>query len=448
VLQPKQLRISAAARECDRPGGPTEVGFGGARGGGKSHWELAQIGVDDCQRAAGIQALLLRKVGKSLTEAFEDLRRRVLMGTKHRYRSSDGTVTFDNGSVMRIGHFQRESDVDVYLGLQYDVIGVEEGTTLTASKMKFIRSCNRTSRTDFRPRIYTTTNPGGVGHQWYKATYVDPRKRAPWARFVPSTIDDNAFVNAEYRDILERFTGWQLRAYRYGDWDIAAGQYFTTWLEEAHVRPSTIADPNWTYWLAMDYGFIHPTVWGLLGRDNEGNRWLIDEYGASRQHPRVHAECVKEMLARHGLTVEHMQMIVGSPDAFARRAQSRDDPPRSIADDYADEGIFITRANNDRILGAGQILKLLGDPGNPERPTLPRFFVMDRCANTIEQIPAMQHDPKRPEDVLKVDIDEDGVGGDDFYDMARYGVMAVAGEPASGAGLSSGSSRRAGYEPS
>jgi hypothetical protein len=32
----------------------------------------------------------------------------------------------------------------------------------------------------------------------------------------------------------------------------------------------------------------------------------------------------------------------------------------------------------------------------------------------------MQHDPSRPEDVLKVDADEDGVGGDDAADALRY----------------------------
>jgi hypothetical protein len=34
--------------------------------------------------------------------------------------------------------------------------------------------------------------------------------------------------------------------------------------------------------------------------------------------------------------------------------------------------------------------------------------------------PALQHDPNRPEDVLKVDADEDGVGGDDAADALRY----------------------------
>src|SRR4051812_33708618 len=35
VLQPKQLLASALARQCDLPGGPVELAYGGARGGGK-----------------------------------------------------------------------------------------------------------------------------------------------------------------------------------------------------------------------------------------------------------------------------------------------------------------------------------------------------------------------------------------------------------------------------
>jgi hypothetical protein len=41
-------------------------------------------------------------------------------------------------------------------------------------------------------------------------------------------------------------------------------------------------------------------------------------------------------------------------------------------------------------------------------------------------MPYMEHDPHHPEDVLKVDMDEQGRGGDDAYDCARYGVMEDA----------------------
>ena len=94
VLQPRQLAASAAARLCDRPDGPTAVGYGGARGGGKSHWLLAQMGADDCQRVPGLKCLLLRKVGKANMEHFEDLRRRLFGGLKHEFSAYRGVLTF------------------------------------------------------------------------------------------------------------------------------------------------------------------------------------------------------------------------------------------------------------------------------------------------------------------------------------------------------------------
>jgi hypothetical protein len=51
------------------------------------------------------------------------------------------------------------------------------------------------------------------------------------------------------------------------------------------------------------------------------------------------------------------------------------------------------------------------------RPTL---FLHRRCARLAETLPSLQHDPSRPEDVLKVDADEDGIGGDDAADALRY----------------------------
>jgi hypothetical protein len=38
----------------------------------------------------------------------------------------------------------------------------------------------------------------------------------------------------------------------------------------------------------------------------------------------------------------------------------------------------------------------------------------------VETLPALQHDPNRSKEVLKVDADEDGVGGDDAGDTFRY----------------------------
>ncbi len=81
------------------------------------------------------------------------------------------------------------------------------------------------------------------------------------------------------------------------------------------------------------------------------------------------------------------------------------------------------KANTDRVQGWAEILRRLGDPDAGIRPSL---FIHRRCARLLDTLPAMQHDPNRPEDVLKVDADEDGVGGDDAADALRYLVATKA----------------------
>ena len=108
--QPRQVDFHAACRACDRPDGPEAVGFGGARGPGKSHAMLAQLTLDDCQRQPALKCLLLRKVGKAVREGFEDLRTRVLRDVPNDWRRGEGVLVFPNGSRLFLGHFKDESE--------------------------------------------------------------------------------------------------------------------------------------------------------------------------------------------------------------------------------------------------------------------------------------------------------------------------------------------------
>lgn len=279
MLQERQLVASAAARACDNADGPTAIGYGGARGGGKSHWLLAQMGADDCQRVPGLKCLLLRKVGKANMENFEDLRRRLFGKLTHEFSAYRGVLSFANGSRIIAGHFQNEKDIDAYLGLEYDVIGIEEATTLSSRKHQDISTCCRTSKPNWRPRIYSTTNPGGVGHAWYRQKFIVPYQRGQEieTRFIPARVTDNQFTNAEYVKVLQNLTGWQKRAWFEGDWDIAAGQFFTTFRRDVHVIDDFDDTRAREWFCALDYGFTHYTV-ALLG--------CTDDFG-EHTRPRV-----------------------------------------------------------------------------------------------------------------------------------------------------------------
>jgi phage terminase large subunit len=124
------------------------------------------------------------------------------------------------------------------------------------------------------------------------------------------------------------------------------------------------------------------------------------------------------MLARHktntGTTLHLLDLkrFVAGADVFSRQSDGT-----TIAAQYAKHGIALRCANTDRVNGWVEVMQGWGDAENGIRPTL---FIHQRCGRLIETLPALQHDPNRPEDVLKVDADEEGVGGDDCADCLRY----------------------------
>ena len=89
----------------------------------------------------------------------------------------------------------------------------------------------------------------------------------------------------------------------------------------------------------------------------------------------------------------------------------------TVALAYERSGIRLRVASMDRMNGWAEVMQGFGEV---EARISPKLFLHSRCGRLIETLPALQHDPNRPEDVLKVDADEEGVGGDDAADCLRY----------------------------
>ena len=77
--------------------------------------------------------------------------------------------------------------------------------------------------------------------------------------------------------MLEGLTGWQKRAWLDGDWDIAAGQFFTTFRRDVHVVEDFDDTRAVEWFAALDYGFAHYTVVLLGCRDGEPGRRIVGE---------------------------------------------------------------------------------------------------------------------------------------------------------------------------
>lgn len=417
VPQPKQMEFHAACRKADEDGTPNDIGYGGALAGGKTHCAFAQIAIDDCQRFPNLKVLFLRKIGRYARESLEDLRRAVLSSTPHEF--ANNIIRYKNESRIIIGAYQYEKDIDNYLSLEYDIILIEQAEQLSGKKLDLIRTRNRSSK-GFRPRMYYTFNPGGVGHAYLKERFIKPfrQEREVDTKFIFANYKDNCFVNKEYQHTLDTLTGWQKSAWRDGDWDIAAGQFFTTWNYDFHVvEPFDVSHLD--AWGGFDYGFTHMTTCYPMAM-YDGDLLIIGEHAERKRLPSYHAEKIKEMGTRLELNPSWLNKIYAGRDVFASKG---DEQGKTIADQYKPLGIRLLPANMDRVSRAGELLSRLGDM-SADPPIAPTIKIFNTCQRLIECIPNLQHDPHRPEDVLKVDADEDGQNGDDPYDGAGYGWMA------------------------
>lgn len=147
------------------------VGYGGARGGGKSFVARILI-ILLALKYNGIQILILRRTFPELRENHIIPLRRLLksddLDKSERiavWKSADKVFEFPNGSRVVMGYCDGEMDVLQFQGQSYDVIFMEEATQFTQFQFNCLTECNRPSglvQGDiFSPRMYFTANPGG-----------------------------------------------------------------------------------------------------------------------------------------------------------------------------------------------------------------------------------------------------------------------------------------------
>ena len=272
--------------------------------------------------------------------------------------------------------------------------------------------------------MYNSTNPLGVGHKYYKARFIDhERKHADelnrTRKFIFATVNDNKAVNDDYRGNLEELTGVERKAYLEGNWDVSAGAYFDQWTHDLHVVAPIQPLPQWKVWASMDYGFNHWNVIYLHAQTGDGVIYTFHELAHRKHYPSEIVPDLRAVLASYGLTVLRLDKFYAGADVFNKTGQSE----KSIEEQYKALGMKLARAETSagsRVGGAHHLQKLLGQP---ERGIKPTWHITSNCERLINCLPFLEVDPNNPEDVLKVDADDRGVGGDDPYDAVRYGLF-------------------------
>lgn len=431
IPMPWQWLFHSAAREADKDDGPIDIGVGGARGPGKSHAVLSQAALDDCQRIERLKVLFLRQTAKASKESFDDLIDKVILGHVP-FERTNQVLRFPNGSRIILGGFENENDIDKYIGIEYDLIIVEELNQLSEEKYTKLRGSLRTSKPNWRPRMYTSFNPGGLGHQFVKDRYVEPFRAGNQqkTRFIPSTYKENPHLNKEYVDYLEELGGDLGKAWREGDFDLFAGQFFSEWRHDKHVVKPFAIPEHWIKLRSIDpSGRAGITSCHWYALSNDGDVICYREYYRTGKD---HDEHAKEIALLSDGENYPYTCIDGA--AFAKLGL-----PETVAEVYERHGVSgLVPSMKNRIMGWNAVHSYLRweEKDKYGLPVAPKIRFFTTCPHMIRNIPAAIHNEegKDPQDVKsffrKIMIEQNGVvveGNEhqDCLDELRYMLQTL-----------------------
>jgi len=417
-----------------------EVFFGGARGGGKTEASIGDWLQHSNEYGEYAVGLFVRR---SLTQLSEAIARTKMLFPKigATFNEKKSTWTMPNGARLKFAYLERDEDASNYQGHSYTRIYIEEaGDFPSPTPIQKLKATLR-SAVGVPCGIRLTGNPGGPGHGWVKARYIEPDPKGYRVIkeveellvddklvtvtidrvFIPSKLSDNKLVMRHDPSYVLRLkqSGSEalVKAWLEGDWDIVDGAYFSDWDSTKHVL-----DNDWLYKIpkkatrfrSFDWGSSKPfsVGWWVLSDGNWGlpkdaivryREW----YGASE--PNVGLRMVATEVAKGIKLREKGEVInyaVADPAIFIQNGGP------SIAQDMSKFRCNWFKADNKRLPGWEQLRIRL--KGNEEGPLI---YIVENCVDSIRTIPVVQHDKNNSEDL---DTDQE----DHALDDIRYACMS------------------------
>lgn len=415
-----------------------EIAYGGARGGGKTDGMLGKNALKAEIYGQHQSGIFFRRKQVELEEAIQRAHE-IYQPLGWHWQDQKRTYNSPNGARLKFRYLERDSDAMLYQGHNYTDIYIEEaGAFPRPDPINKLRATLRSGH-GVPCQLHLTFNPGGPGHQWLKARYIDPHpdgmrvflekmpslKKGEFVEnryvFIPAKLKDNNYLGDDYVARL-RMSGSEalVRAWLEGDWNIVEGAFFDCWSDRMVIKPFTPPE-HWTKIVGFDWGSAAPFCvqwWCVASEDyiHYGERIpkgaLIcyrEWYGAKGPNIglKMTAEAVGQGIKER--TKERVNFYVADPAIF------NEDGGPSIMERMR---IPFHRAENKRTsteskMGGWDMMRMRmeGQDG------VPMIYFMDTCKDSIRTIPVLQHDEIRPED-----LDTDGE--DHAADTTRYVCMS------------------------
>jgi phage terminase large subunit len=410
---------------------PRYVAYGGARGGGKSfavRFKSIMLALD----YPGISMLVIRRTLSELRENHTNVLKRIFnrwpKQIRPGYNDDEKAFTFPNGSRLKLGYCDSESDMLQYQGPEYDVIFIDEATQIFEEWFRIFDVCVR-PRADLQDadkypkRLYLTCNPGGVGHAYVRRLFIDKEYRGEEQpedyAFIQALVWDNQPLfdaDAGYQNALKRYMEehklvepgeeaiWYAKnhatyvnalktlpdhkreAWLNGRWDVFAGQYFGEFDYETHTCEQFEIPKHWRKSIALDYGLdMLAVLW--FATDEHGNSYVYRELN----RPDLIVSLAADAIKRETPPEEYIEVNYAPPDLWNRRQ----DTGKNAAEIFAESGVPLVKAGNDRVQGWLNVKEWF-KVGEQKKP---RLIIFRSCKTLIKNIPLLQHDETKTNDV-------------------------------------------------
>ena len=257
-------------------------------------------------------------------------------------------------------------------------------------------------------RVKSSTNPGGVGHNWVKERFIDlgePNKihkvklesgKESTRIFIPSLVTDNKFMleyDKDYIDRLDNLPEKERQALKYGDWEIYDGIFFPEFKRRIHVIEPFKIPEHWNRYISIDYGLDMFAVL-FYAIDTNGKAFAYNEIHESNL---IISDAAK--LLKTYPDIDKVKAIYAPPDLWNRR----NDTGKSAAEIFYENGIKLDKCSADREngwLAVKEWIKPYEEKNEQtgEIETTCNLHFFSNCLNIIRCLPAIQHDDKNVND--------------------------------------------------
>lgn len=437
----------------------TEILYGGAAGAAKSHlFRVAAIAW--CMQIPGLQVYLFRRIREDLVKNHLEGPtgfREMLAPLAGKFCDIvDDQIRFLNGSRIYLCHCKDEKDRIKYQGSEIHVLLIDELTHFTEVIYRFLRSRVRMpasmdipdSLKGKFPRILCGSNPGGIGHQFVKATWIDCKPsmeiwRTPddeggfLRQFIPARLSDNPSIDlASYKRNLSGLGNDALvKAMLEGDWDVVAGAALNL-SREKHMVPAFTPPSHWTKFQVMDWGYVRPFSigWYCVAEGNmnirdisEGKNYFLPDgaviryrewygwTGKPNEGLRMESpEVCKKMLALEDKANERMDYRIADTQIWAQNDGT------SIYERMfkTDKRFNPRQSEKDRQASYSEVCTRLKGNEMEDNIFVPMFYITSNCMQFWRTVPSLILDELNPE--KGPDEDQEN----HVWDEVCYGLMS------------------------